>query len=160
MLAVSDWVLGEQWMYKAPLRVLAIAALVAPGLHRSRLVWTALAAVMAAKTLDNWWLQDNHVFLLTYWIVGLAGALHLPAPVPPLRTCARLLIGWSFLFAALWKVALSPDFLSGAYFRYTFLTDVRFFDAAALLGGVDPEVLRQNLAAVDRLCFGIATALI
>jgi len=152
--AVSEWVVGEAWLYKAPLRVLAIAGLVVPGLHRSRLLWTVLAAIMAAKTLDNWWLQDNHVFLLTYWMIALALALHLPAPHQPLRTCARLLVGWAFAFATLWKVGLSPDFMSGSYFHYTFVTDARFFDLAEILGGVEPEVLRRNLAAIDRLFTG------
>ena len=151
MLALSDWVVGEEWLYKAPLRVLAVAGLVVPGLHRSRLLWAALAVLMVAKTLDNWWLQDNHVFLLTYWVIALAIARHLPAPHQPLRTCARLLLGWAFACATLWKVALSPDFMSGAYFHYTFITDPRFFNLAEILGGADPEILHRNLAAIDRL---------
>jgi hypothetical protein len=149
--AVSDWVVGEDWVYKAPLRVLAIAGLIVPGWHRSRLLWAALAAVMVAKTGANWWLQDNHVFLLTYWTIALALALHLPAPRQPLRTSARLLVGWSFVFATLWKLCWSPDFVSGAYFHYTFITDPRFFAVAALVVGVDPEMLQRNLVAVDRL---------
>jgi hypothetical protein len=68
---------------------------------------------------------------------------------PLVATNARLLIGFSFAFAVLWKGILSPDFMDGTYFHYTFLTDNRFQDFGLLFGGMeyaDFAYDRQRLA--------------
>jgi hypothetical protein len=151
LIVLSDWVVGADWQFKMPLRLLAVAGLLVPGLHRSKTLWCLLAAVMSLKTLFHWWAQDNHVFLLTYWFLAVALALRLEEPSKPLATSGRLLIGLSFAFAVLWKGPLSPDFLDGTYFHYTFLTDSRFGDFAHLLGGVGDELSRANHAAMREL---------
>ena len=45
--------------------------------------------------------------------------------------------------ATLWKVALSPDYLDGRFFRVTMLTDVRFEGFAQLAGGLTRDQLES-----------------
>jgi len=136
LIILSDWVAGELWPFKLPLRVLAVVGLVLPPLHRSPQLWLLVAAFMSARTYHQWFSQDNHLFLLCYWSIGLALVLRLNAPENILPMTARGLIGWSFLFAVIWKLFLSPDFRSGAYFHYTFVSDKRFEHFGRLLGGM------------------------
>ena len=56
----------------------------------------------------------------------------------------KLLIGMVFGFALLWKLALSPDFLDGTFFRVTLLTDPRFADLSRLAGGLSAETLASH----------------
>ena len=58
----------------------------------------------------------------------------------------------------LWKVALSPDFLDGRFFRVTLLTDPRFGEAAMLLGGLSQADLEANRRALAPLPEGAALA--
>jgi len=43
-----------------------------------------------------------------------------------------------------WKVALSPDYLDGRFFRVTFITDERFATSALLFGGLTESQLDGN----------------
>jgi len=144
LLLYEPALVGSAWYARAPLRVLAIAGLVVPGWHRSAALWALVFAGFAAKTASDWHFQDNHVWLLAAWSLALAMGFADAEPARRIRLNARLLVGLSFAFALLWKVLLSPDFRSGAYFHFTLLTDPRFADAAVLLGGIDPEALRAN----------------
>ena len=54
---------------------------------------------------------------------------------PRWRTRRGACVGLTFLFATLWKLALSPDFVDGRFFRVTLLTDARFENLAVLAGG-------------------------
>jgi hypothetical protein len=150
-LLLADWIVGADWRFKLPLRALAIVGLLAPPLHRSRTLWGFLALAIGLRTLLNWWTQDNHVFLLTYWCLAVYLALTTDEPAPTLATSAKLLIGLSFAFAALWKVALSKDFLDGTYFHYTFLTDSRFQDFGVIFGGMTSALGEENARALVQL---------
>jgi len=68
-----------------------------------------------------------------------------------LRTSARSLIGLVFLFATLWKVLLSPDYLSGDFLRATLLLDVRFKDFTTLFTDVDPEAAAAARLGIARI---------
>ena len=115
--------------------VLCVAGLVLPGLHRSQLLWFTLAALMGVRLLLVSHNLDNHGFLFAYWSLALAFAFSLEDPRKALATQGRLLIGYCFLFATLWKVGLSNDFLSGEFFHLTFLNDWRFISFTQLVGG-------------------------
>ncbi len=151
LFVVSTWVVGEDWKYRLPLQLLAVAGLLAPPLHRSRVLWLLILGVLGLKTLVNWATQDNHLFLVTWWVLALNLSLGDAQPAKTLATQARLMIGFSFAFAALWKGVLSDDFASGAYFHFTLLADVRFHDAAAILGGITEPMAQANLQALERL---------
>jgi len=160
LFLLSTWVTTDDWTFKLPLRVIAIAALVLPPLHRDPRLWAALAAVMVVKTLRHWFTQDNHIFLLTWFAVGMALSLRSTDPARAACRNARRLIGLSFLFAALWKGPLSGEFMNGSYFTYTFLTDFRFHGTARLFAGVPEEALQDNYAAAYQLGGGTADAVV
>ena len=120
---VGPNLLGVEWHNRLLLQSAAIAGLLVPGLARSATLWCVVAALMLLKTLDHWWMQDNHVFLLTWWCLAIAIGLLLRDADRIVAFNARALVGLSFLFAVVWKAFLSPDYLSGDYFHYAFLTD-------------------------------------
>lgn len=151
LFLLSTWVTTDLWYWKLPLRVLALVALVLPPLHRDARLWAAFAALLLTRTWVQWFTQDNHLFLLGWFALGTALALRAPDPLRAARECARLLIGLTFLFAALWKGALSPEFLDGGYFTCTFLTDPRFHGAARVLGGVPDQALARSYGLASEL---------
>ncbi len=148
---LADWIVGADWRFTLPLRAIAIVGLIAPPFHRSRRLWLILALLMASRTVLNWWTQDNHVFLLTYWCLAVYLSLTTDEPAGTLAANGRQLIGLSFAFAALWKVVLSKDFLDGAYFHYTFLTDPRFQDFGAIFGGMSSAAYNEIAKALAQL---------
>ena len=151
LLVLFDWVVGTDWWLKLPIRVLAVSGLLVPGWHRQRTLWALIAAVMSLKTLGQWWTQDNHLFVLTWWCIALALCLRLPDPQQALARNGRMLVGLAFGLATLWKGFLSPDFMSGNYFHYTFLTDPRFLDFTSLLSGIGDAVHQHNREATIAL---------
>jgi hypothetical protein len=124
----------------------AAAGLTLPWLLRSRWLWCALALLVAARPVLDWPLSDNHAYLLAYWCFALFLTLGARDGDAALRDGARLLIGLAFLFAAVWKGLLSPDFLSGDFMRFAWITDPRLGEAARLLGGLDEAMREANLA--------------
>lgn len=151
LFVLSTWVTTEQALFLIPLRAIALAALILPPLHRDPRLWTAFVLLLCAKTVENWFTQDNHIFLLTWFSVGMALSLRSTDPIRAVRLNGRRLIGLAFFFAALWKGPLSGEFMNGTYFTFTFLTDPRFHGAARVLGSVPEETLRSNYAAVLQL---------
>jgi hypothetical protein len=132
------------WRFRPAFLLLAAAGLVLPGLQRRAALWLALAALAALRVVEDWPLPDNHAYLLAYWCLAAGIALRSDAPARALTLNGRLLIGLVFLAASLWKVALSPDYLSGDFMRFTWITDERFAAAAAVIGGMDADLRDAN----------------
>jgi hypothetical protein len=150
-LLLADWIVGVDWRFKLALRAVAIVGLIAPPLHRSRKLWLLLALLMGLRTVLNWWTQDNHVFLLTYWCLAVYLSLTTDEPAETLARNGRALIGLSFAFAALWKIVLSKDFLDGTYFHYAFLTDPRFQHFGVIFGGMTSASYNEIAKALAQL---------
>jgi hypothetical protein len=129
---------------------LAAAGLLLPGWQRSRALWAALAGLTALRVALDWPLGDNHAWLLAYWCLAAALGLAARAPRTILAGNARLLLGLAFAFATLWKVALSPDFRDGTFFRVTLVADRRMEPATRLATGLSPEALAALRARVER----------
>jgi hypothetical protein len=141
-----------------PVRV-AILAVAMAGLLDSRVLlapatWAALAVLVGARLVVEWPLPDNHVYLLAYFCLGTAIAVAVPDPREALAKTSRLLLGFAFALAVLWKAALSPDYLDGRFFRVTLLTDDRFEGAAKRLGGLSDAQLEANRQALVPLLGG------
>jgi len=100
-----------------------------------------LALLTGTRVVLDYPLADNHAYLLCYWCATLALGLASNEPGRAVASGARVLIGLAFAFATLWKLALSPDFLDGTFFRVTLLTDPRFADLARIAGGLAPDAL-------------------
>jgi hypothetical protein len=126
----------------------AAAGLLLPGLLRAPAFWLALAAAAALRVAVDWPMADNHAYLLAYWCLAVGLALRSDDPGGWLGWNASWLVGLAFAFASAWKLALSPDYLDGTFFRVFLATDERFAPLALRLGGLAPEDLAALRAAL------------
>jgi hypothetical protein len=143
----EGWLRGAAWL-------IAGLALIVPVLTSAPRIWFLLATVMAGRLVADWPLADNHIFLLAYWCLAIALSLQTAAPWPTLSRASRRLLGLAFLCAIVWKGLLAPDFLDARFFRVTLMTDDRFADLAMAVGGLTPEQLAENRAALEPLPAG------
>lgn len=127
------------WRVRPALLALCALGLLAPSALRSAWLWLALALLAAARVLLDWPMSDNHAYLLAYWCLALALAAWARDRDASLARNARLLLGLTFAFATLWKLALSPDFLDERFFRVALVADQRLADLGRIAGGLDAE---------------------
>lgn len=126
---------------------IAAAGLLVPGLIRRAWFWISAFGITAAFTLSTWSTADNHVYLVSYWL--LAVAVHQLDPSRGrLAASARWLIGLVFVLAVVWKLR-SPEFLSGAFFEFELLTDPRFEPVARWGGGLTVADLAANASVLS-----------
>ncbi len=135
--------MGPWWI--APF-ILSFAglALILPRVLNAPATWYALSFLVGIRIAEDWPLADNHIYLLAYWCLAIGLALGSRNSVAVIGRSSRLLIGLAFLFAVVWKVILSPDYLDGRFFRVTFLTDPRFESVVLLAGGITGEQLEES----------------
>jgi hypothetical protein len=143
LLALLLQPIGQRWLRPVALATAALG-LLSPRALRHPAFWTALTCLAALRIASGWPTNDNHAYLLVYWCI--AAALATLASAAPTRDRilawnGRVLIGLTFVFATLWKVALSPDFLDGTFFRVSLVDDTRFESFAQLAAGLDPDAL-------------------
>lgn len=125
----------ETWVIRVGVVSLAVAGIVDRRLLRSAAYWFAMLAVYVVGVSGLVVVIDNHEFLLGYWLLALALSRLLADPSSGLATSARLLIGFSFAFAVLWK-GLTPDYTSGNAFHSFLLFDPRFIGVGPALSGL------------------------
>jgi hypothetical protein len=133
---------GSGWL-RPSLLSLAVAGLLLPGALRHPALWLALALLAAWRAFSGWPLADNHAYLLAYWCLAVALALHAEDPQRALAWNGRALVGLAFALATLWKL-LSPDYLDGRFFRVALVEDRRLERFATALGGIEPDALRAR----------------
>lgn len=143
------------WYFKFPLLVLCAWGLLSRTVRQSGWLWLLLFWIAAARVLVTATVADNHVYLIAYWCLAVLVAITVRESDRTLATSARMLIGLAFLFAVIWKAFLSPDFMSGDFFRGTFLFDQRFRDLSFLFGGQTPEAWVGNMRTLNRLRAGV-----
>ena len=158
---------GDLWFHRIYMRVLAACGLISPSLLRSPWYWYLLFALnLSVQNLYNWAGSDNHMWLFSYWYLAVALALGSRTASSVLAVSARLLVGLTFLFAAL-KKTFAADYRSGAAFRFLLESDSRFFEVAKLFGGhtqhardiwrpmadLQTVVPLHNSPAIDQLAF-------
>jgi hypothetical protein len=142
------------WFVRPVMLAAAALVLISPRALHTPAVWLGVALAVAFRIADDWPLADNHIYLLAYWTFAIALSLRVSGIARSLASTSRWLVGLAFLFAVVWKAALSPDFLDGRFFRVTLLTDPRFGEAAMLMGGLSAEQLESNRVALDPLPHG------
>jgi hypothetical protein len=142
------------WFQRLPLQIACGLGLLLPALARDARFWAGVTLLTAWPLLWNWPFSDNHDYLRAFAALSVTVALAGQDAEAALRTSARLLIGGTFLFATLWKLALSPDFVDGTFFRVTLLSDPRFHDLAVLAGGASWETLDAFDAALREFLAG------
>lgn len=139
---------------RGPVLLVAGVGLVVPGAWRWRGVWWALVAAVAWPLFWNWPFPDNHDYLRALWALAVALSVGARSPSATLERSARLMLGGVFLLATLWKGVLSPDYLSGSFFRVTLLSDGRFQSLAVLLGGIHWETIDAFDRALEAFLAG------
>ncbi len=124
--------------------LIALVGLIVPGMARNRWFWLVLFGFFVVSPIARPWLQlDNHNWLQVYWLAAIALSRWAVHPDATLRLAARLLVGFAFLFATLWKL-ISPEFATGAFFDFTVSTDRRLGDVAATFGLQDEGLTGSN----------------
>jgi hypothetical protein len=142
------------WFQRVPLQLACGLLLIFPAGARDARAWAGITLLTAWPLVWNWPFSDNHDYLRALGALAVTVALTAREPAAALRTSARLLVGGTFLFATLWKVVLSPDWLDGTFFRVTLLSDPRFHDLAVLVGGASWETLDAFDAALTDFLTG------
>lgn len=127
------------WLLRPIILGLVSSSFLFPGLLRNPWLWGVLTVLTGLRVAIDWQLADNHGYLLCYWCLAVTLALVSHDPRDCLALNGRLLIGWAFAFATLWKL-LSPDYLDGRFFRVMMLSDLRFAEFAQLAGGLTPDL--------------------
>ena len=135
--------MGPWWMGPFILAI-AVLALVFPRVLFAPGTWYGLALLTALRIIEDLPLADNHIYLLAYWCLAIGLALGSRNATAVLGRSSRLLIGLAFLFALIWKVLLSPDYLDGRFFRATYLTDPRLKDVTLFVGGLTTDQLAES----------------
>lgn len=138
------------WYVRIPITVLCVSAFVFRALRLDAKFWFVVAMTVTAGNYQNWFLVDNHKYLLGYWCLALFCCLQTDDPKKSLAAIARWLIGLSFLFAIFWKVA-SGDYIDSTFFHYSLLLDDRFRAISESLGGMTREIGDANRAAYRAL---------
>ncbi len=141
---IGDWMLRPFLLMLAGIGLLIPATLRRPGL------WWLLAFFTGLRVVLDYPLPDNHAYLLCYWCLAAALALVAGDTEDFLAWNSRWLIGLVFAFAMLWKLALSPDFMDGTFFRVTLLTDPRFEDLSRLLGRLSLDEIAAYREFLER----------
>ncbi len=116
----------------------AVALLSSRWLHQP-LLWLALAGLAGIRVFLDWPLADNHAYLLAYWCLAISLTLMAQDTDKALAFNGRLLVGLVFLFACIWKFALSGHYVDGTFFQVTLLIDPRFEGFSRIAGGLDAE---------------------
>ena len=138
------------WYVRIPITVFCVSAFVFRSLRLDPRFWFVVAMTVMAGNYQNWFLVDNHKYLLGYWCLALFCCLLTAAPEKSLALVANRLIAFSFVFAVFWKIA-SSDFLDSTFFHYSLLFDERFRSVSELLAGMKSEMMDANRAAYQAL---------
>lgn len=138
------------WTLRFPILAIASLGLLAPGLVRHPGLWLSLTSLTALRVVVDWPLPDNHAYLLVYWCLAIAISRFAADDARVLAWNGRWLVVGVFGLAVLWKLALSPDFSDGTFFRATLLLDPRFEDFTRVVGGLSLEQIETARAALGR----------
>ena len=136
------------WRVRPLALAVAGAGLLIPKLLRWPGIWALLTFLTAWRLYLEWPVSDNHSYLLCYWCLAIFITLLAEDAPALLARNGRLLIGCAFAFATLWKLALSPDYLEGTFFRVTLLLDPRFEGLTLFAGGLTPDLLESQRAVL------------
>ncbi len=119
-------------LYQYGLLLFFAALILFDGLLHSFYFWGALTTYLAVFLGLLWFTVDNLSFLFFYWCLGYTLYLAIDRPTGAFRTFTQLMIGTVFLLAVVWKL-ISPDFVSGQFYEWEFMTDKRLGPVAVLL---------------------------
>jgi hypothetical protein len=130
--------------------IVCLLALIFPVCKNSKAIWIALLLIFVIGNIPHFFELDNHKFLYIYWCIAITACLFSKNFEDDLKTNARVLIGFVFIFASLWKI-FSGDYLNNSFFLFTSLTDRRVAGFLSLMHVLPKEMIQQNITAVNYL---------
>lgn len=140
---------GDQF-HRMLVGALFAAALLFRELLTNWLFWLAVSG-STLVTLVAYWGSGADYYLYLYWGLSILVVLLTETSEVGLRKVMRLLVGSSFLVAAISK-CISPDFLSGAFYEYFLLTDMnRIAPVGILFTELDLQTVISNEASLQNL---------
>lgn len=126
----------DHWIPKIVTNLLFISVLIFPAVIRNHIFWLLLALASSIALIADWYIADNHKYLLVYWlwVVWIAHLQATPEKAEAiLRWHARFFLIFIFLAAAAQKF-FSPSYMSGSMFELKLLNEQRFQAFAHLIG--------------------------
>lgn len=137
---------NDIYMFEVAIPVMVLPGLIINKITVNRFYWLFLASVFTVlyliRGLDGY--LPNHKYLYAYLIIAVVVVLFAKSNGEDwkrlFKKSARWIIGICFLLATIGKF-VSPDFISGSFFEFTCLTDVRFHGLASVFTGMDLNVL-------------------
>ena len=133
LLTLAFTLVAATSTYGPTTTVVALAG-IAFTLYRKQWFWPIFFVVTLLKFFSEAIFSlDNHSWLYIYWILTLAIYSMVRPSEKQFQLTARLLIGFSFVFATAWKT-LSPEFRSGSFFTFAGATETRFTGLFEVLG--------------------------
>ncbi len=134
---------GDSQVLTLLLRTLSGIMLVFTPLTTSRIMWMLVSVLLIIHNSIFWLTVGNHQYLYTYWCIACTFVVFSKDPEYFLSVNARLLIGFTFFFATLWKLT-SGEFVDGSLIHYYLLTDYRLETLPMFFGNLGQEILAQN----------------
>ena len=138
-----------QWYVHVPVQILCLSAIIFPPLRRQPSFWFLLTAVLALGVVRNWFILDNHQFLILYISLFLFLAVAQGDRLNPahFQRSARFMLGLCFLFAVGAKL-LSAEYLDGRFFLYELQFDPRFSPLGVFMGNTDASRIDEQAYAL------------
>ncbi|TVR84811.1 MAG: hypothetical protein EA412_00145 [Chitinophagaceae bacterium] len=113
------------------------------------LFWLVIGITLSVYHFSEWYLIDNHIYLMIYWAFNLSVVLFTDNKQEALVLSSKLLAGLCFFFATFWKI-ITPEFMDGTFFTYLLIGgDVRFEWFSILISGMDDSLIKANQAVMD-----------
>jgi len=130
--------------------VLGIAGLVYSPARRSGAFWLLMAALLAWSNVENWWIVDNHKYLINYWVLAVGLSFWTASPAKTIASNARMLIGLAMLLAVVQKL-ISGDYLDGTFFHFLLVQGHPRIRWLPEWLGMSSEAIEQNYAAMEEM---------
>lgn len=137
----------------ALIRVVCTAMLAAPALTRRKGLWWILVVALCVGNIIDWYVIDNHKYLIMYWVFACALACGRDGPrgnLDDLAVTARWLVACVFGFATLWKI-IGAGYLDGSFLQLAFAIDPRLQPVATAVTGLPAESFTAFSDAVELL---------
>lgn len=115
------------------------------------LFWLVIGITLSFYHFSEWFIIDNHIYLMIYWAFNLSVVLYTDNKHEALVLSSKLLVGLCFFFATFWKM-ITPEFMDGTFFTYLLIGgDTRFEWFSMMISGMNAGLLETNQAAMDSM---------
>jgi hypothetical protein len=141
---------SDLWYIQLPIIVLASAGILVRELLKNQWYWFLVTLWFMGGLAFAWFSEGNQNYLMATACLAFLVSSSVPAYRNALLAhSTRLVIGLVFLFAVGWKL-YTPDFKTGEFYTYMFLTDYRMAPAILPFSSLDINDIRENLEDISK----------